>query len=628
MKEHLSARQNLLLRTLNEKARPMSSKELCGVLDVSPRTLRYDIQGINAAAKEQVVLSGRNGYSLNRSEVTVALLGEPDQPVNKGLDEQLSLALLQSDEVNIYDLENTLYYSASTIELSLKSVSENLARKNLTVKKKGDIIRVEGSEYAKRRALSDLLLNEVNDVSSSLYASGQCFGHVELAIVRDMVRESLQECGLVLEEIYERGMVISLAVSLNRILSSKGVGTMPHDIDMESNEYRFLVAFVGKVNERYHMHVNEDEFCCMQTFIRGYFKADEPVNQVILHDEAFQSKIHAILDRTWAHYGLSVDDESIYERLSLHLYYMMQRAESQGFFNSEISSSMQQAHPILYDVAVYICSQIEDVFGIAVPQDEIGLITLYLGCIMDDNTCYGLCRVVCVCPSYNSMRANMVDQIKKRYPDQVIVTGAFDSIETIDTADYDFIISARKEDERKLANLVYVNPILTPRDFNVIDHWVMDSFYKRRASRVQNQLASLFNPDLFFYENVPLEGNEVLSIMGTKLKELGIANDVFIQSVLKREELASTAFYHKFAIPHSLDENAQKTVIAYLYDEKPIDWFGDKVHLVLLLATAQDYDSFMDTYDMLFDILLNTKLYQQITQAKTYNELMRTLYEV
>ena len=65
-----------------------------------------------------------------------------------------------------------------------------------------------------------------------------------------------------------------------------------------------------------------------------------------------------------------------------------------------------------------------------------------------------------------------------------------------------------------------------------------------------------------------------------------------------------------------------KIKIAYHYNNKPINWFDHPINLILLM-TSQDYhENFSETYNLLFDILMDNKLYHEFIQNQSYNEFI------
>ena len=60
----LSQRQYLALRLLREYQKPIPGQQFSQLLNVSPRTLRYEVKAINQIAGQPIILSSKEGYSL------------------------------------------------------------------------------------------------------------------------------------------------------------------------------------------------------------------------------------------------------------------------------------------------------------------------------------------------------------------------------------------------------------------------------------------------------------------------------------------------------------------------------------------------------------------------------------
>ena len=58
--------------------------------------------------------------------------------------------------------------------------------------------------------------------------------------------------------------------------------------------------------------------------------------------------------------------------LSLHIFDLIKRSNSNNFVSTQIHSTMKQKCPFIYDVAVSLAKQLEEAFHITIPDDEIG----------------------------------------------------------------------------------------------------------------------------------------------------------------------------------------------------------------------------------------------------------------
>ena len=135
---------------------------------------------------------------------------------------------------------------------------------------------------------------------------------------------------------------------------------------------------------------------------------------------------------------------------------------------------------------------------------------------------------------------------------------------------------------------------------------------------MKNQIAQYFDSELFYYNHGLTNAEDILKFLTQKMIDLNYVSYTFLASVYKREQFASTAFFNRYAIPHALDVNALQTKIAYYYSKEPIDWFGEKVNLVLLLASKEYDEKFSHIYNTLADILMDNELFDEMVTSETF----------
>ena len=86
---------------------------------------------------------------------------------------------------------------------------------------------------------------------------------------------------------------------------------------------------------------------------------------------------------------------------------------------------------------------------------------------------------------------------------------------------------------------------------------------------------------------------EVITLLGTRLIMQKYVDEGFIESVLKRENLAPTSIGDGFAIPHSFKGHIVKPGIGFMTLKKPIQWGEEKVQMILMIALdPKNKDSF------------------------------------
>lgn len=621
----LSMRQYLIIKTLNENAAPMTSSTLCHILKISPRTLRYEIKNINDTAQKKIIQSGKNGYYIENYQF---ISHENSLQINHYLEtyQSVMLLLLEHEENHIYDLEEKCFASQSTILNAIKAISSQLAENHITVLKKGDIIYTYGEEADRRRMLAYFLFSEMNHLTPHIESIQNYFTHFQIDDLKELVMECLNELNVDLDSLYLKNIIMNLAIALQRILDGYTLldsNTNNEDDIRHSIEYPFIKKFVDKANQRFDILITAQDFICMQNFIAGSFKNQNNNHEfLILQNQEFTNKIDNILKNTFEHFHIEIHYSQFFDNFVLHIYYLLKRSRSYGFFENDLSLHLKHTHPFVFDVAVYMTYLIEQEFNVHVISDEIGLITIYLGTVINDAIHYEWAKVVCICPDYYTLRASFIQQIENQFPFQIDIIDCVSSYYDIDKSlSYDFVITAVKN-ELIIDNVIDVSPIITARELHFIEKKIKEVFKTKKMKKIRQELLQYFDKDLFFYNYGLIDGEEILQFLNQQLLDKEIISDSFLVDTLKREKKASTAFFDKFAIPHSLSVYSNKTKIAFYYSDKPINWFGHPINLILLM-TSQDYhENYSETYNLLFDILMDNKLYHELIQNKSYNEFI------
>lgn len=623
----VSLRQYLLIKTLNEQSSALTSNELCSLLNISPRTLRYDIKDINAITNTMLIESGKQGYRITKGAQLSRYL--KDYKVNDYLEviKHITLLILERGTLSVYDLESECFVSVSTITSNLKEIASRMEGFHLTLQKKGDQLMIRGSEYDKRRMLSHIFFSEINTMAgSSLAYFNAYFTAFQLDDIKSIVEHTMDQFHLELNTIYVKNIVISLAIILQRSITTNEIEVIPQQqhYSKASIDYRFLTSFLQQIQERYHLSVKDAEFACMMSFITGFLRdnaeGEQCEQRVILGDEAYLAKIRVILNQTFHHFHLQVNYQSFFDSFAIHIHYLLLRSMNKNFFKNELAPSLKHSHPYLYDISVYLAFQIESMFHVQITDDEIGLIVIYLGSLIHHPQPYRRALVICICPKYNELRTLFLSQLTDHYADQMDIVQVVSTYQEIEAdTSFDFIITAIKT-EYILDNAIYVSPLITPRELHLIEKKLMELLKVQKHQKLKDDLLTYFDPALFYYNHPLQDGMQILAFLNQQLLDKGIIPETFLADVLKREQMSSSLFFHKFAVPHALDVISYQTKVVYYYSEQPISWFGKDIHLIMLFASAGYDEDFSNIYNLLFDILIENQLYQQLTASTSFQD--------
>lgn len=111
----------------------MSSNSLCTLLNISPRTLRYEIKTINTMSNDRIISSSRDGYQVEQNESAEDLFQNFKINDYLNITKAVSLALLIHDTVSVYDMAEEYYVSESTIFNIIKQLNDKFESSGLKI---------------------------------------------------------------------------------------------------------------------------------------------------------------------------------------------------------------------------------------------------------------------------------------------------------------------------------------------------------------------------------------------------------------------------------------------------------------------------------------------------------------
>ncbi|WP_370775159.1 BglG family transcription antiterminator [Holdemania massiliensis] len=620
----LSQRQYLALRLLREYQKPIPGQQFSQLLNVSPRTLRYEVKAINQIAGQPIILSSKEGYSLSEEPAVLQQIQDCRVDDDQQLEKQLILSLLECKEASIYDLAQEYYVSESTIYGLIKRIMPKFHSFSLSLQRHGEWLSCQGKETDKRRMLSHFFFAEANSLATTLVNFDDYFSPFSLAELAQMIHQTLEGLDVQIDDIYIKNIIICIAVCVQRMLNG-----YPSDrSEAEENKLilscsprltRFVDSVCGQLENQLKLTFTEADKATILAFITGSFPEE---NEQILQNESFRGQIRKLLDKTFRHFQLELDYSAVFDNFILHVHFLLLRCRHQNFFHNDFATSLRTSHPFIYDVAVYLAYQLEKTFDVIIPGDEIGLIAIYLGSIATYVPTYDLPRVICICPQYHELRKLMVQQLTEKLSCTLDIIKIVSSLSEITDQDHaDFYLSTVRT-EKNLNDLIQISPILSPIEIHRIEKKNLEFMKVQKRRRLRQNLLRFFDDQLFFCNHGLTNEGEILAFFDKQLQQMGVIDDQFMDSVRQREALSSTAFFNRFAVPHSLEKAALATKVVYYYSDEPIRWYDSRVNLVLLILSSNDDEQSSKIYNLIFDILIDESCYKKMILCRSRKELM------
>lgn len=339
--------------------------------------------------------------------------------------------------------------------------------------------------------------------------------------------------------------------------------------------------------------------------------------------EQAEALIHIIRD-TFNAYMLNIDYNIFLSNFIRHIQALLIRARNKQFVINLITENIRETSPFVYDVAVHLAKSLEDFFHIQIIDEEIGLLSIYIGFIIEQSASHSeAVKVLIVCNDYKQIASHILKTLRERHGN---------TIEILDVIPLPPAAAKYKNAELIIHTLpmnllgkpsVLISPFCSDLDQEKISQALTSILQHKKHLENQRLLKSYFSEALYFRNQGISCKNDAIRFLGEHVEESGLCSAGFTQSVLKRESMSSTCFMEAFAVPHALELNAQRTCFAVLIEEDGILWDDTRINCVLLIAVCrEDRKEFMKIYSGIIQYLFQKEAVDKLTAAPDFHHFI------
>ncbi|MGR0221113.1 BglG family transcription antiterminator [Agromyces sp. ZXT2-6] len=573
-----------------------TAARLADRLGVTTRTVRTYAAQANQGG-EPVVESGPDGYRLDRAAWARRVRQRADaaDAGPEGRRSRLIRDLVDApDGLDVFEAAERMHVSESTLESDLGRVRTRLQGTGLALERDGDVVRLTGPETAMRRLVGSLVREEGRRGISDLGTLRAGFPTVDG--FRRGLLAGLRDAGWAPNEYALDDVLLHVAIAVDRVSRDRTLERA--DAATASDA---LVALVDElVGEEFGVRLPPAELEHLARLIgtRAATRREGPARVDVLRG------IVARISQDWL---VELGDDEFLERLALHVDNLAARAAEHSYSRNPLTASIKAAYPLIYDLAVFLASELGRLEGITVNDDEIAYLAMHLGAALERTRSRGdAVRVTVIAPEYHDARELLLDRLRGGLGDDVeIVVGGAASLDDPSSYvdDADLVVSVLPP-RVPHPSVVAVPPFPTTDDVERIRQELARIRRGRRRARLASTLTRTIGPDLFVRGVGGRDREDVIRLLGDRLMAAGVIDETYVHGVLERERMSSTAFTDLLAVPHAMTMTAERSAIAIAIDERPIAWGGAEVHVVALIAFAESgraefqavFDQFVEAF--------------------------------
>lgn len=603
----------MLLAYLSRASGWTPASEIADHLGVSTRTVRSYVVALKvAAAPLDLILSSPDGYRLNRAAHAEYL--SRDRTAHRADTPRERIAVLVTQlthagaELDVHDLADALHVSSSTLEGDLRQVRSLAGEAGLELRRDGDRVRLEGPDAGHRRLVSRLFSEEQAHGLVDLRRVQEEFGIDDLSGFKTDVIAVLEHQGYAVNEFGLDRVLLHTAIAVERSRGSSLADGAPEPDDPVAGALDRLVA------DRFGTRLPAGELTDLTTLL-----TTRAGTLVAPRDGEHLAVLRNIVDRAQEEFLVDLDDDAFLARLGAHVGNLVVRAREGVANPNPLARTIKSSYPLTYELAVFIAAEIQRAFDIGIGDDEIAYIALHIGSHLERRSGAGrMLSCVLVSPGYH----DIADLLERRILPALGDDSRIDRVLTrtdVDPAslDADLVISTVPWEVRP-AHVVIVQPIPTEADLDAVRGAISRIRRQRRRRAITDELLLYFDDALFFRGLQARDEEDVIRALGGRMRERGIIDDDYLDGVLDRERISSTAFTEWLAVPHSMRMTAKRTAIAIALFDTPIPWGESTVQVVALVAfSAEGRASFQTVFEQFVEVFGDRADVQRLLRAAT-----------
>jgi mannitol operon transcriptional antiterminator len=411
----LKERSALIVKILLEKnSSPLTVNQLSKKLNVSARSIRYDLEEIEDWLKSKQLTMNRKpkiGIWIDGDEVlknqALSEFGEVEHHHYYSKDQRMKLILFillsKKEPTIIKEFEIDLKVSESTVLRDLEQLEENLTLSDLKLNRKPNTgVWIDGREWEKRILFYHLIHEELNEQRLSL--ENLSFNKLlyllsdQLKFLLSIMNKKypsligiLRDSDLHLTKASIYSLLIQLLIVLVRNEQEERLSAAKLDMKSLKNRPEFTLAnrLMDDLTESgITIHENEAYFITVHLLSsRSNYTSTLSIQDSIGDQDLkknLQSVVLKMVRVIEQFLGFSFKEDSLLIKgLVTHLEPMIYRLQYKIPVEKPDTSNLEENYPGIYTAAAAGVHVIEEVFRLVVPSDEIAYLAFYIGAAIE-----------------------------------------------------------------------------------------------------------------------------------------------------------------------------------------------------------------------------------------------------
>lgn len=617
---------------LNESQNYLTSDELAQRLNVSSKTVRNEIKELDRIFQNHGArIEARAGYGFRFEILDIDLFREflatqwhehafaDDYFALKDnrVDYLLKILLYEKDYVKADDLCEMTLVSKSQLSNDLQSVRDRIALFDLRIETKPHYgMKILGSEINIRQCIASCFFEHPDGNQMDILKEVRDQQGEEISIIREEILKVFNARNFETSELVFRNLATHLFIALERILMKE-----PIEMDQETliqlkttEEFAIAGEIVDALQKRFGVSMPEDEKGYVSMHLSGKRMLSEESDDPNVISSEVDELVVAMIERIKQRMTIDLSkDLELRIALGLHCMPLLKRIKFKLNMKNPLLADIKK-HKKAFMVSYVATNIIEERYGAKLSEDEIAYFALHFYVALERlKMAVNRKRVLLVCSTGRGTAKLLQYRFKAEFDLYLESIQTMDAMSVNQTKleDFDLVVSTVPLSVKTTVPIVYISSLLDEKDVKTI---------RQRINQNASSISRYFDRRLFFADLAASTKEEVLQFLCMKITELHGNPKGFLESVIKREEVAATEFGNAIAIPHPYQSFSMETVVAVAILRKPIVWKQKMVQLVFLLSYGKNENEDLEAFfEKSAQFLINPEDIRRVIQERDYD---------
>lgn len=620
----------ILLRRSNE----MGIDTLSSILNVSERSIRNDIKQINDEMEDCAVIALYQGkYTLRIYQEQIfrrkfSQLVQSDDDLNSPGHRMNYIfgKLMRADEPTLTDeLAYELNVGRTTLISDLKKLRQELEGYEVEIiGKTSKGITMIGPELGIRRYIME---NNYHKIYEDYPLDSEIIELLHDTLERYSFDKSLRE-----------SLIAFTTLMLDRFLTGHYIGKLTDQYYnlTARKEYGIIDTLMDSFEELLHVEIPVEERLYVFLPLAGMRTPNDVKSmELIILDENIRPLMNRILAEIKNRMNITIHSGDLTEEFLYHMMFMINRLRFGVKVNNPHLQDLRNKYPLAYQMAGIASKVIEDTYFITVSLEEKGFLAFYFEVFLDkaDMKEEEPFSIAIICGT-GRVSSKLISLQLKRIVDSSTKIDTF-SDEEVDTEllnRYDLILTTVRLDIPCERPVIKISEIFDEQEvLNKIEK--VKYWNDVEISMLDNNwfiMPGLLDEKSFFYLDGVESYEEAVSIMVDQLMKDKRVDENFAGRLEEREEKGTMVFDSSIAIPHCIQYEDDRIVLAFGVLPEAVNYKNQEIRLIFLMGIPEkenEEEGFLiRVYDELMNIAGNSELKENLAQVSSFSELMRTLY--